>query len=311
MLILLKHEIVFTKYKIAGVKMVAAYKTGELDPSSCLGFATITEYVVMDVLGDATKENFGSSYDLISESLGKINVKCSALRSYGQTRRYWHFSKRTTAKIPDYYICLGMDKHQTEILKTWVIPGNSKVVTVKGITISPRREERVKRYATDPTIYNKTFQEMDIKTKPEFSNTTKPKINETNLIIKKWDQEYQEALEAMKHQPPSRNHIMFECIQYSAPLQKLVLLGIAWVATKHKLPLDYRWVINYCLDLGRKYDFSYASFRNVGDSIGSWGDCGVIKVKYPKIKAINADLDDIIDIILQDPEFTKFKEEFK
>jgi len=55
--------------------MTAAYKTGELDPSSFLGFATITEYVVIDVLGDATKEKFCAPYDLYSRSLGKVNVK--------------------------------------------------------------------------------------------------------------------------------------------------------------------------------------------------------------------------------------------
>lgn len=286
---------------------VVKHSIGELDPDSLLGFATITEYVVLDVLGDATKEKFGAPYDLLSESLGKINVKYSILHRDSPTHRYWTFAKTPTAQIPDYYICLGMDEYQTEIIKVWKIPGSSVVVNKRGIIVRHSRDERVKKYEQDSTIYNKTLQEMNINEKPEFRNTTKPKINDTRLTLQKMELEYRELLESVKNAPPSTNNIMLECIDKSAPLQKLVLLSIVKIAQKHKLPLEYVLISSYCLNLAEKYNYSYVSFRRVADSIGTWGTCGVIKVKYPKIKAINGDYKEIEELILRDPEFAKVK----
>jgi hypothetical protein len=174
------------------------YLKGELDPDSLTGFATITEYVVIDVLGDAKKEKFGAPYDLVSESLGRVNVKYSVLhkgyrKSY-VTRKctnyhYWLFSKGKYAFIPDYYICLGMDKYQTEIIRVWIVPGNSEEVSVRGISLNINNEDRLKRYRVDPTQYNTTFQNMDITTKPEFRNTTKPKVPDSRY---KWKEIYEE-----------------------------------------------------------------------------------------------------------------------
>lgn len=171
-----------------------SYIKGELDPDSFVGFATITEYVVLEVLGDAKKEKFCAPYDLISESLGKINVKYSIIhRGYVKTvnktykKLFWDFSKPEASKVPDYYICLGFDEYQTEIIRVWKIPGNSEVVTKRGILIRTISEDRFKKYAIDPAIYDKTFQDLDIKTKPEFCNSTKPKVCENNYISKKHD----------------------------------------------------------------------------------------------------------------------------
>jgi len=201
-----------------------------------------------------------------------------------------------------------MDEHNTEILKVWVIPGNSEVVNENGITISPRRGERFKIYENDPLVYNKTFQDIDIKEKPEFRNTTKPKVSNTCLTLRKMDLEYQKELDVLKAQPPSMSHITRTSIEYSTPIQKIVLLSIAKVAHEHKLPLEYNWVINYCLRLAEEYNFSYVSFRNVRDTISIWSTRGIIKTKYTKIKAINVELKDIEEIILQDPLFVDVKD---
>lgn len=170
-------------------RSIPDHVNGILDPDSYAGFATITEYTVLKVLGDATKENFCAPYDLTSRSLGKINVKYSILNRDGKNHYFWMFSKSRTAEIPDYYICLGMDEHRTEIVRVWIIPGNSKRVRIGGIFISPPKEERVKQYATDPTIYDKTFQELNIKELPEFRNVDKPKVGEYRYILKKLDDE--------------------------------------------------------------------------------------------------------------------------
>lgn len=179
------------------MKLIRKYEKGELDPSSLIGFATITEYVVLDVLGDATKEKFCAFYDLVSESLGTINVKysilhkdyvCTIRRKY--KREFWNFARPKNAKTPDYYICLGFDEYQTEIIRAWIIPGNSEVVAKKGIFIRTISEDRFKEYAVDSAIYDKTFQEMDITTKPEFRNTTIPKISEYSYKNKEVDAMY-------------------------------------------------------------------------------------------------------------------------
>jgi len=163
-------------------------KTGELDPDSLVGFATITEYTVLKVLGDATKEKYGAPYDLISSSLGTINVKYSIIH-VDRNKRYWFFSKPRSSKIPDYYICLGFDEFQTEIIRVWLIPGNSKEIAKDGISISENKDERLKRYFVNPKIYNKTFQKMDIKKLPDFCNTTKPKVSESRYERKQWELE--------------------------------------------------------------------------------------------------------------------------
>lgn len=168
---------------------IAKHKKGELNPYTPIGFATITEHVVLDVLGDATKEKFLSSYDLISKSLGKINVKYSSLHRENRTHVYWRFTKTRNAKIPDYYICLGMDTHATEIIRVWIIPGESVFVKKRGIIISTYREERFKMYSEDPLIYDRIFQEMNIKDKPEFRYSTQPKVNEYMYVLKKLDME--------------------------------------------------------------------------------------------------------------------------
>lgn len=287
--------------------MVAAYKTGELDPETCLGFATITEYVVIEVLGDATKERFGAPYDIFSKSLGKINVKYSTLH-YSGNSDFWHFVKNINSEIPDYYICLGMDRHQTEILKVWVIPGNSSVVTAKGIRIYPSTEERFIEYSVNHEIYDKTFQDMDIKEKPEFVNTTKPKVNERRYHYRKCDQEIQEIRMQVRDEPPSKNQFMLDYIKDLAPLHKLTLLRIVRVAQRHKLPLNYSWIVNHCINVSKKYNFTYVTAGNLACSISELSTCGIIKAKNQKIRAINTSLSDIEEAIFEDPEFSKLKE---
>lgn len=285
----------------------AAYKNGDLDPESSLGFATITEYVVLEVLGDATKERFGAPYDLYSTSLKKINVKYSILRTNGNSN-HWHFSKNINSATPDYYVCLGMDKHQTEILNVWIIPGDAPVVNDKGIMIYQSTEHKFHKYSVDRDIYNNTFQKMDIKEKFEFRNTTKPKVKENRYLYKKYDDELEELKKSVLREPPVKNDFMLGFVREAAPLQRFVLLNIVVIAHKHKFPLDYLWVINRCMNIGRRCGLQYVSQNNVLNSVRAWSDYGVIKTRSHKIKAINTPLKDIEEVIYEDPDFLKFKE---
>jgi len=150
------------------------YYHGVTDPNSYIAIGIITEHVVYEVLGDCikcnTKDNFNAPYDLISEKYGIINVKSAALIHRERNRISWNFEKKLAAKIPNVYICIGFDETKTEIQHVWIIPGNSKLVANRGITISLSRLERASEYEVDPTPYNTVYQNLDIYTLPEFRN---------------------------------------------------------------------------------------------------------------------------------------------
>lgn len=145
---------------------------GTLNPNSGRGIAVITEHVVFKVLNDCEKCNtfrtYNAKYDLISKSLGTINVKTSALHIYSS----WRFGKRKEQTIPDYYICLGFDEDRTEIIKVFQIPGKDSIVRYYGIFITNTQKGlgRVKQYEIDAVPYNNFYQNLDIYTLPEFSN---------------------------------------------------------------------------------------------------------------------------------------------
>ena len=146
--------------------------SGVLNPNSGRGIAAITEHVVYDVLKDCEKcntfRNHNAKYDLISNSLGTINVKTSALLK----TNVWHFGRRANQTIPDYYICLGFNEDRTEIVKVFQIPGNSDLVKSYGIAITNTKRglKKVLQYEIDATPYNNLYQNLDIYTLPEFSN---------------------------------------------------------------------------------------------------------------------------------------------
>lgn len=118
-----------------------------------------------------TNDDFCSKFDLISESLGTINVKSSKL--FYDTiwnKYYWTFSKPKTQTIPDNYICLGFNETRTNIERVLIIPGDSNLVTKYGIIIinSKRGLSRASQYEVDATLYNKVYKNIDITTLPEF-----------------------------------------------------------------------------------------------------------------------------------------------
>jgi len=147
------------------------YHRGFLSSESKLGVGVITEHVVSMVLNDCIKCNnvnsFNKPYDLISTAYGTINVKSSKLFN-----TEWKFHKQPASFMPDNYICIGFDKSRREILKVFIIPGNSNIVTKYGIYIGNSRKglSKALEYEVNPEPYNKVYQELDIYTLPEFCN---------------------------------------------------------------------------------------------------------------------------------------------
>lgn len=144
--------------------------TVKLESSNASGI--IAEYVVECVLNDTlnlNKVNFHSDCDLVSKSLGRVDVKSSQFY-IRPPRKAWHFAKKAASKIPDNYVCLGFDEGKTKILHVWVIPGDSAVVAVHGVWISESRLKRVSQYEIDSTPYNTVYQNLNVHELPEFKN---------------------------------------------------------------------------------------------------------------------------------------------
>jgi len=154
------------------------YMKGILQPNCDTAIGVITEYVVYNVLTDSINcndlNNFHATYDLISNTYGNINVKSAKLCS-DKGVFYWRFGKRINQKIPNYYICLGFNENRTDILKVWIIPGTSNLVTKHGIKITNSiiGLKRALQYEVDAAPYNKVYQNLDIYSLPEFCNLNK------------------------------------------------------------------------------------------------------------------------------------------
>ena len=166
------------------------YLHGVLNPDSTVGLAVLTETVVSSVLQDCIKCNivgsFNSPYDLISDQYGTINVKSSTLRESNT----WQFNKRDNQTIPDYYICIGLDEFRFNVLKVFIIPGNSNLVTSGGISITntTRGLVRSKEYMVNEIPYNEIYQSLTINELPEFKNYNSPNkyIPPTKLADTGW-----------------------------------------------------------------------------------------------------------------------------
>jgi len=152
------------------------YLHGIMNPKSNIGIGIITEYIVCKILKCFkcnTYDNFNAPYDLISEKYGTINVKSSKLYKRNNANSFvWEFSKHENSKIPDYYVCVGFNENRYEILKIWIIEGDSNLVTKRGICITNSEIglKRVKKYEVNHIIYNEMYKNLDITTLPEFRN---------------------------------------------------------------------------------------------------------------------------------------------
>ena len=147
--------------------------SGNLNPNSSTGIGFIAESIVYTTLADCikcnTKDNFCAQYDLISVSLGTINVKSSKLRADNNS---WLFSKLQNATIPDNYVCIGFNSSKDSIQHVWIIPNNSSLIKPYGVVISNSKKilSKFKQYEVDPEPYNKVYQSLDIYTLLEFCN---------------------------------------------------------------------------------------------------------------------------------------------
>lgn len=168
---------------------IPQYIRGVLDPKSFSGRGTVIEYVVLETMGDCTKQKFNYKYDLYSQKLGKINVKSSLLK-YADNHQFWNFIINPNGYTPDYYICVALDQYYANLLHVWEIPSKSNVVHNKGIVIrnSEKGLERFKEYEVDVSRYNDIYKTLDITQYPEFNNLDK---NETSLsyLSYEWDQD--------------------------------------------------------------------------------------------------------------------------
>lgn len=144
---------------------------GILDPATDIGKATITEYVVLETMGDCVKTNFNYCYDLDSASLGKINVKSSRL-CISRKKQCWNFYINPNGYTPDYYVCIALDERFSKILHVWEIPNTFKVPSdfIISVKNSDRGIKRFNLYEVDASKYDEVLQNMDITTYPEFQN---------------------------------------------------------------------------------------------------------------------------------------------
>jgi len=161
------------------------YIRGVLDPKSFSGRGTVIEYVVLETMGDCTKQKFNYKYDLYSDKLGEINVKSSLLK-YIDNHQFWNFIINPKGYVPDYYVCVALDQYYAKLLHVWEIPGKSNVVRNKGIMIrnSEKGLERFKEYEVDVSRYDEIYKTLDITKYPEFNNLDK---NETSLSYLSYD----------------------------------------------------------------------------------------------------------------------------
>lgn len=155
------------------------FRMGKLNPYSTSGQAVVTEHVVYTVLGDCVKCNnrdkFTSSVDLVSESLGEIDVKSSSLlkhRCHGNIRFEWNFHLHLNHKHPDYYVCIGFDDSKCNIEHVWIIPSDSEKVGAFAINIcnSDAGLKSVQKYEVDSCKYNEVYRGLNIHDLPEFAN---------------------------------------------------------------------------------------------------------------------------------------------
>jgi len=129
------------------------YLKGTLDPKSNIGIRVITEYIVSGVLNSSKK-------------YGNIDIKSGKLRKDNG----WYFYKQSASIIPDHYICLGFNEDRTEILRVFVIPRNSNLVTTRGISITNNNSDRTLKYEVDPKPYNSFYKSLNLTTLSEFRN---------------------------------------------------------------------------------------------------------------------------------------------
>lgn len=155
------------------------FRTGRLNLNSTSGQAVITEHVVYTVLSDCVKcntvEKFTSTFDLISESLGCIDVKSSSLIKHrtGKNLRYeWNFHLHLNTQSPDYYVCLGLGENKDSIQHVWIIPSNSTKVGAFAINIGNSESglKSAQQYEVDSKPYNDVYQNLNIYELPEFAN---------------------------------------------------------------------------------------------------------------------------------------------
>jgi len=155
---------------------------GILDPTSDYGRATITEYVVLNVLGDCTKEKLNAPYDLTSKKYGSINVK-SSKKHNSRDIPFWEFSKRSGSYIPNFYACLAMSDYHHVIRHVWIIPVNFCDIESKGIRINCRGQgyEQFEKYEVDAEPYDKAYREFDNTKYLEFCNIKKSEFFKKQL----------------------------------------------------------------------------------------------------------------------------------
>jgi len=161
---------------------------GILDPSSDYGRATITEYVVLNVLGECTKEKLNAPYDLTSKEYGTINVKSSKICTLDENK-FWEFHKREKEYIPDYYFCIGFSQYYHVIQHVWIIPGKAHEVKPKGIVVKKNEYglNKFKMYEVDCNPYNKAFREFDNSLYSEFCNIERKEFKYKQLDYVKPD----------------------------------------------------------------------------------------------------------------------------
>jgi len=123
---------------------------GIANPFSSFGKALITETAVANALGDCKVNSPDSSYDLYSDKFEEVNVKSSHL--YKNT---WVFSKHSGEYIPNNYICLRLDEDRSEVIHTYIIPGEINSGK-KGFRVT-RNSKLYSQFEVNSRPYNREY----------------------------------------------------------------------------------------------------------------------------------------------------------
>lgn len=235
---------------------------GILDPTSDYGRATVTEYVVLNVLGNCQKQKANAPFDLKSKKYGTINVKSSKICTYNNVE-FWSFNKKNNSFIPDYYVCIGLSKYYHVIKHVWFIPGDADIVTPDSITINKNEYglNKAKCYEVNCDPYNNEFRSFNNSLYPEFCNIE--------------PREFKKKL--LDYVKPNPDKINYE--EYLRYIQEYEFKNLAFDPEDGKISLFHNiWVIPLTED-------TYPVFNYNGEYIGFMENGVLIKVTYSnKIK---------------------------
>jgi len=128
-------------------------RNGILNKNTNSGKGLISEMIVCKYLGtdnyNISSDNFNSQFDILDETLGKVDVKGSEVREKDDERllkvsRSYNWNFDVKVKSSDIYFLLGYNKDRKNIIKAWKVPVG--IIKHNSITISVGKKSFYDRY---------------------------------------------------------------------------------------------------------------------------------------------------------------------